>query len=204
MDGEKTWGEAAPSFGRWRETADLVERGGFSWRSAVVSATVVFVVGALLHFVFDWLGAWRPLALIAAVNESVWEHLKIAFWPGLAWAAIERRRCAPGAHWAAAGFGLFAAVAAIVAGFYGYVAVLGDHLLALDIGLFAIAILIGRIAALALPPLLTRAPLWRGIGLTLLVGQAVAFSLFTFAPPQAELFRDGRNGLYGLAAHEPR
>jgi hypothetical protein len=42
---------------------------------------IVFIVlaGGLLHFVFEWSGSWRPLAIIAAVNESTWEHLKLAF-----------------------------------------------------------------------------------------------------------------------------
>jgi hypothetical protein len=43
----------------------------------------VFAVftGSGLHFLFDALGQWRPVAIIAAVNESTWEHLKLAFWP---------------------------------------------------------------------------------------------------------------------------
>jgi hypothetical protein len=35
----------------------------------------------LLHFAFGWSGRWLPLALVAPVNESVWEHLKMAYWP---------------------------------------------------------------------------------------------------------------------------
>lgn len=42
--------------------------------------------GSALHFVFEWLEEWPPVALIAAVNESVWEHLKLAFWPGMIYA----------------------------------------------------------------------------------------------------------------------
>ena len=43
----------------------------------------IIVLGGALHFVFDLSGEWPPLALIAAVNESVWEHLKLGFWPAL-------------------------------------------------------------------------------------------------------------------------
>ncbi len=44
----------------------------------------------LLHFLFEWSSYATPVALIAAVNESLWEHLKIAFWPALFWAGVER------------------------------------------------------------------------------------------------------------------
>ena len=51
-----------------------------SWELA--SAAFMVLAGSGLHFAFDWSAGWPPLALIAAVNESIWEHLKLAFWPG--------------------------------------------------------------------------------------------------------------------------
>ena len=39
--------------------------------------------GALLHFAFELSDYWKPMAFIAAVNESVWEHQKMFFWPFL-------------------------------------------------------------------------------------------------------------------------
>ena len=35
------------------------------------------VVGTLLHFLFDWTGGSVAAALFSAVNESIWEHLKL-------------------------------------------------------------------------------------------------------------------------------
>ena len=37
----------------------------------------VSVVGTLLHFLFEWRGESRLVALIAPVNESIWEHMKL-------------------------------------------------------------------------------------------------------------------------------
>ncbi len=52
---------------------------------------ILFIVllGSLLHFTFELSGGWRPLAIVSAVNESVWEHLKLAFWPAVFWTIIE-------------------------------------------------------------------------------------------------------------------
>lgn len=52
-------------------------------------ALIISITGSLLHFVYDWSKEYKPLALISAVNESTWEHLKIAFWPALIYSVVE-------------------------------------------------------------------------------------------------------------------
>ena len=41
----------------------------------------LIAVGSVLHFVYDWSGHHRVAAVFGAVNESYWEHTKIAIWP---------------------------------------------------------------------------------------------------------------------------
>ena len=41
----------------------------------------IMVAGTLLHFVYEWSGKNAFAALFSAVNESVWEHLKLFFVP---------------------------------------------------------------------------------------------------------------------------
>ena len=41
----------------------------------------LIALGSLLHFLYDWTGQKRWAAVIGAVNESYWEHIKIAVWP---------------------------------------------------------------------------------------------------------------------------
>ena len=49
----------------------------------------VCAAGSALHFAFELSEYWRPMAFFAAVNESVWEHLKMYFWPGLFFALVQ-------------------------------------------------------------------------------------------------------------------
>ena len=49
----------------------------------------IVILGSSLHFTFELAGGWRPLGIISAVNESVWEHLKLTFWPATFWTVIE-------------------------------------------------------------------------------------------------------------------
>jgi hypothetical protein len=57
--------------------------------SHIIGAIFSIVVGTSLHFTFELSGYWRPMALISAVNESTWEHMKMAFWSALIFAIIE-------------------------------------------------------------------------------------------------------------------
>lgn len=172
--------------------------------SIAAGSAFVFVLGSLLHFAYAWSGNLLPAALVAAVNESTWEHLKIAFWPGLAWALM---RCMRQAHptsmvLSASGYGLLAVSLLIVVLFYGYVAVLGHNVLALDISIFLIAIVGGQLVAVRLMRVLEGKRLVTGAGLALLVAQTLAFSACTYWPPHHWLFQDPRNGGFGIAAGE--
>ena len=47
------------------------------------------LLGTLLHFVFEWSGNNRIVAVFSAVNESTAEHLKLLFWPAVLMGVIE-------------------------------------------------------------------------------------------------------------------
>lgn len=42
---------------------------------------ILFLTGSLLHFAYELSGKNILIALIAPVNESVWEHSKMVLWP---------------------------------------------------------------------------------------------------------------------------
>ena len=58
-------------------------------RWEIIGIFIIAGFGTTLHFWFEWTDYWRPMALVAAVNESTWEHFKMAFWPSLIYALIE-------------------------------------------------------------------------------------------------------------------
>jgi hypothetical protein len=118
----------------------MVDRQYLRWE--LVGAAFIIIAGSALHFMFAWSGYWSSVALVAAVNESVWEHVKLAFWPGLLWALIEFcvLRSNTSEFWSAKGYGLLVAPTLIVVMFYSYTALLGRNILVLDIATFMIAI----------------------------------------------------------------
>ena len=49
----------------------------------IFSAIFGIVLGTLLHFAFEWSNKSNLIAAFSSVNESTWEHLKLAFFPML-------------------------------------------------------------------------------------------------------------------------
>jgi len=55
----------------------------------IVGGIAIFALGGLWHFVFAWTDGWAPIGWLFPVNESVWEHIKLMFWPALIFYGIE-------------------------------------------------------------------------------------------------------------------
>jgi len=160
----------------------------------------ITVLGAVLHFAFEWTGEWKPLGAIAAVNESVWEHFKIGFWPTVAYAIAEYgyfRRHTPNFFFTKA-VGIYAIPVTIAVLFYGYTLTTGLESLVLDIIIFIIAVAVCQMVSyklLIMPP----HPSWlNALGVVLIIVLALAFIVFTYVPPHLPLFQDGVTGGYGI------
>jgi len=166
----------------------------FAWE--ITGAVLISLAGSLLHFVFDLFNRWPPIALIAAVNESVWEHLKLAFWPALIFALIERPFLRQQAKnfWPAKAAGILAMPLIIVSVFYGYTALAGHNVLWADISLFVLAVFVGQMLSYRILIHRPFAPGTKIAALILLALMIAAFSLLTFFPPHGPLFRDPRTG----------
>lgn len=171
----------------------------FRWEAA--GAVFIILAGSALHFVFEWSGGFRPLAWLAAVNESTWEHFKLGFWPALAFALFEVlvwRGRKPVNFWAGKAVGLATMPLVIGAVFYAYKAAFGRHFLWADILLFVLAVLAGQYLSagiLAAEPLAPARRKAAAAGLILLL---LAFALLTYFPPRIFLFLDPRTGGYGI------
>ena len=60
-----------------------------SWQ--IAGFVFTSVLGTFLHFLFDLTGGSAVAALISAVNESIWEHMKLIFYPMVLFGAIQYR-----------------------------------------------------------------------------------------------------------------
>ena len=49
----------------------------------VIGILFVIITGTLAHFFYDWSGNSRIVGFVTPINESVWEHAKLLFFPML-------------------------------------------------------------------------------------------------------------------------
>ena len=168
-------------------------------------AGIVFIIvfGSILHFTFEWSGSQAIVGVFSAVNESVWEHLKLGFWPAVVFALIEYRylKKLTDNFLFAKTVGIYLIPVVITVLFYSYTAILGESILVIDILTFVIAVIVGQLVSYRL---LTGKTLQYKLGMIPLIALILlgfAFVLFTFYPPQFPMFQDPITGEYGIASH---
>jgi len=170
-------------------------------RWEIIGIFLIIGFGTTLHFWFEWTDYWRPMALIAAVNESTWEHFKMAFWPSLIFALIEYPFLKKEVqNFALAKFaGLFTMPIITMILFYGYTALTGTHMLWVDVIVFILSVIGGQVVSLFI---LTRTekelPGARKFALAGLAVMVLAFSLLSYYPRENFIFAHPENGEYGI------
>lgn len=100
------------------------------------------VLGTLSHFFYQWSHENILIGLFSPVNESVWEHLKLLFFPALTYMFIEQKamgKAMPGLFGKNL-LGIFAGLLVMPLLFYGYTAFSGKSILLVDIGIFCVCV----------------------------------------------------------------
>ena len=54
-----------------------------------ISIIVISIIGTISHFLYDISGHNKVIGIFSAVNESTWEHIKIALTPTILWGLID-------------------------------------------------------------------------------------------------------------------
>lgn len=158
----------------------------------------VSVFGALSHFFYGWSGNNRIAGIFFPVNESTWEHLKLAIFPTIVYFIAGVFLIKNENFFFSFFIALLAPMILIPVIFYGYTAFTGKAILAVDILTYFVCV---AAAFLLCGVVLSRPPLGRGCKTAAIAGICVIFvcyMTFTLFPPRIFLFRDGITGLYGF------
>jgi len=155
---------------------------------------IIFIVffGTLLHFLYEWTGSNQIVGVFAPVNESVWEHLKLLFWPAVLFYIVEWIFSAKMNFLPAKAVGLVAGMLIIVAGYYTYTGIAGCHALWADILLFVAAVVCMQYKSFKIQSLNRDILIgYSTIAALIILAFAAAFVVFTFYPPDIPLFIPG-------------
>ena len=165
----------------------------------LVGTVFIVLIGSLLHFTFELSGNNPVIGAFSAVNESVWEHLKLSYWPALIYAIIEYRylKKTTRSFFLAKAVGIYLLPLIIVSFFYFYRTFTEENLF-LDISIFVVAVAIGQLASYKLLNRKETPEIYDKISVIAIILLAILFVLFTFYPPQIPIFQDPSSGNYGI------
>ena len=161
-------------------------------------------VGSLLHFTFDWTGHNRLAAIFSAVNESYWEHIKIAIWPVV---LLQIILFAAGgyqypAFLPAATIALYSLPISMIGIVFLYKSITKRNILWLDIATFFVIIAVAQTLFVLVVEQLDPSSVTVVFAVVFLGGLLVAFLRFTLRPPsEPDVFIDPITEKYGLHAH---
>ena len=157
------------------------------------------IAGVLLHFAFDLTDKNAFFALFSAVNESIWEHLKLLFFPMFVFALIESRYIGSEnkSFWCVKLIGIMSGMALTVVLYYTINGVFGKTPDWINIAIFFIATAFGYILETRLLIKNSIECKFPMVPLTILVLIGVVFAVLTFITPQIPLFEDPITKTYG-------
>ncbi len=178
-----------------------MKRSVLKWE--LIGIAVISVLGSIFHFAFEWSGEWGPIGVIVAVNESVFEHLKLTFWPTLFYAAITYGLLKKSAYnfIIAKTASLYVMPVAIIVLFYSYTTITGTENLIIDIVIFVVAVALGQFTSYKILTTSQLSNSLRWLSLAFLIILGVIYGVFTYYPPHVPLFLDPVSGTYGISWH---
>lgn len=158
-------------------------------RVTIIGIFFVAITGTLAHFLYDWSNQNHIVGLFTPVNESVWEHMKLLFFPmflyalGMILALHKKYACITSAFC----FGILAGTFLIPVFYYAYTSILGKNVFFLDISIFILSIVI----AFWLSYKLTQSCKLKNFTSLLCIMTGilfVCFLVFTYNPPNSPIF----------------
>ena len=170
-----------------------------NWQLAGFFFTVI--AGVIMHFVFDWTGQNAIVALVAPVNESIWEHIKLLFFPILLFAWMEYRVWGKEYEqfWCIKLRGILLGSVLIPIIYYTYNGIFGKSADWINIVIFVVAVGISYLVETKLFQIVTECSLNPERALKFLFAVGILFMVLTFFTPRIPFFQDPVTGTYAPA-----
>lgn len=172
----------------------------------LLEGLAIAVLGSVLHFTYAWSGRSKWVAIFSAVNESTWEHIKLAL-SGIfictlvdVWWLGENPN-----YWFAKSMSFLVPVLVIPVLFYSYRAILKvKSCLPIDIAIFFIASFASSVAFVGMLNLAPMGNTGEIVSIVISLVILVMYLSLTRFPMHNFLFRDPVTGKYGYDGHRVR
>lgn len=157
----------------------------------MIGIVFVILIGCFAHFLYDWTGNNQIVGFLVPINESVWEHIKLLFFPMLLYTLTAGLKCNKTypCFTVSLCFGNIIGTLLIPILFYAYTSLIGKNFLVVDIGVFVLCTLIAFLIALKYTKSSKLKP-FSALIYSLIIILVQCFILFTSLPPNSTLFVD--------------
>ncbi len=169
----------------------------------VSSIILISLIGTLSHFLYDMTNHNKVIGLFCAVNESTWEHIKIALTPTLLWCFIDGYIYGTNPNYFLAKFSSLVVIIVLMpALFYGYNFIFKKNNFIINIIIFYIVIISSQFTfyyLLRIQPIIFLCKYVSCIGLFFVFG---GYMIHTLMPAKNFIFKDPITKKYGFNAHK--
>lgn len=150
------------------------------------------IAGVLLHFLYGWSNQNALVAPFSAVNESIWEHMKLLYFPMFIFALVERQFVGDEYenYWCAKLAGILLGLTLIPVLYYSYTGIFGVQIDWINIAIFFVA----AATTYLFETWLLKKERWKCVSPLLallalcLIGYV--FVVWTYVPPETPLFQE--------------
>lgn len=173
-------------------------------KAEIIGVFIIFLLGCLWHFIYDFSGENYILGLFAPVNESMWEHWKLGLYPILIYSVIEYIFVKNEAHnfW----FSKFISIVVFEIVCFSLTGLWHNFFkdasetinLIVDIGSYFVGVLVGQIVSYIIACKSKENKKLQYIAALGIIIHIIIFSTFTIKPPINDYFKDSTTGEYGI------
>ena len=156
----------------------------------IISTIFVMVLGTLLHFTYKLSNNNMLVGIFSPINESIWEHLKLMFFPMLITIIIGYLYKGKDIdnYLSSKVIGTVVMISFTIVFYYTYSGILGTNYTGVDVSIFFIAVALGQYVSYKL--MKTKFHGNNIIATIILLVLLLCFVVFTFFPPNIALFKD--------------
>ena len=165
---------------------------------------IIFIclIGTLLHFVYELSHHNKIVAIFAAVNESVWEHVKICMTPTILWGIYELFVYGfNGTFIISKSLSILTIMVLIPILFYSYTHFTKKSILWIDVICFYVTVICSSLVFKYFNSVESYRYIWVFLGSLLFFIELEAYFILTYKPLKNPIFKDPITHKYGIEGH---
>lgn len=168
----------------------------------IISIVFISVFGTAAHFMYDFFNHNKFVGLFCAVNESTWEHIKIALTPTIIWGLVDGYIYGGNPNYFLAKFISLASIIFVMPLlFYGYKLFFKKNNVLYNCSIFYVVVIISQYLFDFLINYDAINYLGRYLSFLGIVIIFICYLVFTLMPLNNFLFRDPITNKFGFCAH---